>query len=248
MRNGFFGLGHNSIVSRDNQNRNIGNISAACSHFSKCFVAWRIHKGYRAPIFFDLISTNLLRNPARLTRDDLGANQIVEQRCFAVIDVPKERYDRWTRDQVFLIVLDIIDLANQTGFKRFCFAEFQLDSEIRRNQSRLVLVKRGIDGGHGTHRHQRTKHACGGDTGRFRETPNRAGHRENHFLFANCGWRGLGSSPPVALESSIILLNGRQVSRSINSRTALAARFDACQTLFLDWSFFLNDRFLALCV
>ena len=153
VRDRFFGLRHDAVVRCDDQDCNIGDVGTASTHFGKRFVTRRVHKGNGSTIFLYLISPDLLRDPARFARYDLGSDQIIEQRCLAVVDVTKESYDWRSSDQVLVAVLDVIHLADQARFKRLRLSELELNTEIGCDQFRLSLIEIGIDVLHRSHGH-----------------------------------------------------------------------------------------------
>ena len=115
VRNCFYSLWHDTVVCCDNQDRNVGDVSTSRSHFSKRFVARRIHKGDRATIFFHLIGSDLLSDATSFAGNNLGTDQIVEQRCLAMVDVAEKSNNGWSSNQIFKIIFDVIHFADQTG-------------------------------------------------------------------------------------------------------------------------------------
>ena len=108
MRDGLFGLRHDSVVGGDNQNGDVGDVGTTRSHFCEGLVTRGVDKGNGSPILLDLVSPNVLRDPSGFTRYDLGTDQVIQQRCLAVVDVPQERHDRCTCDQVLWIINKIV--------------------------------------------------------------------------------------------------------------------------------------------
>ncbi len=79
MQNSFFGLRHNTIVSSDNQNNDIGTFRAARSHSRERCVPGRVQEGNHAVTGFYVIGTDMLGNTARFTTGHFGLADIIEQ-------------------------------------------------------------------------------------------------------------------------------------------------------------------------
>ncbi len=87
------GLRHDAVVGGYDENRDIGNLSAARAHRRERLVARRIDKGDAAPVHLDGIRADVLRYTARFAAYNAGIPNGVEQRRLAVIDVPHNRND-----------------------------------------------------------------------------------------------------------------------------------------------------------
>ena len=102
MVDGFDGLRHHIIVGRHNNNGDVGNLRTAGTHGGKCFVARGIEEGDFAAIFeFNIVGPDMLGNTARFAGNYIGFTDVVEQRCFTVVDMAHHRHDRRAREQVF---------------------------------------------------------------------------------------------------------------------------------------------------
>ena len=66
MLNRFFGLWHDSVIRRNDQNHNIGRLCTASTHGGKRRVARCIEEGDHPHISLHVVSTNVLGNTARL--------------------------------------------------------------------------------------------------------------------------------------------------------------------------------------
>ena len=96
----FFGLRHDAVIGRDDQHRDIGDIGPAGPHLGERFVTRRIDERDVPAVFrLDRIRANVLRDAARFAGNDIGANDLVQQRRLAVIDVAEHRDDRRPRLQ-----------------------------------------------------------------------------------------------------------------------------------------------------
>ena len=102
MVDGLDGLGHHIIVGRHNNNGDVGNLRTAGTHGGKGFVARSIEEGDFAAIFeFNIVGPDMLGNTARFAGNYIGFTDVVEQRCFTVVDMAHHRHDRRAREQVF---------------------------------------------------------------------------------------------------------------------------------------------------
>ena len=99
VADGFFGLWHHAVVGGDHQHRDIGDVGTAGTHLREGLVARRIHEADLAPVLLDLVGANVLGDAARLARDDVDADDAVQQRCLAVVDVAQEGDHRGPRTE-----------------------------------------------------------------------------------------------------------------------------------------------------
>ena len=79
MADRFFGLRHDTVFRRDHQHCDVRHVGTACPHFSERFVARSIDKRDLLAVFFDLVSSNVLRDTPRFAGNDASTNQVVEQ-------------------------------------------------------------------------------------------------------------------------------------------------------------------------
>ena len=101
------GLGHESVVGGDDDDRDVGDLGAASAHLGERLVAGRVDEGERAAVGGDgLVGADVLSDAAGLGFDDVGATDGVEQRGLAVINVTEHGDDRRTGDGVGVVFLD----------------------------------------------------------------------------------------------------------------------------------------------
>ncbi|OPZ98921.1 MAG: hypothetical protein BWY71_01122 [Planctomycetes bacterium ADurb.Bin412] len=112
MVNGFFGLGHHSIIGGHHQYRDIGHICPPCPHFGKGFVARGIQKGNPALAIIIQVRADVLGNTAGLSGYHAGTPNPVQQGGLAVIHMAQKGYHRRTGGQFlrryffFIFLLD----------------------------------------------------------------------------------------------------------------------------------------------
>ena len=97
MRNGFFGLRHNAIVSRYNQNNDVGGIGTPRTHGGKGLVTRGVKEGNDPARCLDMVGANVLSDSTGLAIGDFCTSNTVEQRRLTVIDVAHDGHDRRTR-------------------------------------------------------------------------------------------------------------------------------------------------------
>ena len=108
--NRFDRLRHHSIIRRDHQNDDVGDLRTARPHRGKGRVARCIEEAQNLTVVgCDLIGTDVLRDTARFAGLNLGFADRVKQRCLTVVNVAHDRDDRRTRDQIFRIVFGFLD-------------------------------------------------------------------------------------------------------------------------------------------
>ena len=88
MTDCLFCLWHDTVISRDHKHCDICNIRSSCSHFGKRLMPRRIDKRYLLSIFYDIVGTDVLCNSTAFTTDDINPYNRIEQRRFAMIDMP----------------------------------------------------------------------------------------------------------------------------------------------------------------
>jgi hypothetical protein len=102
MGDGFSGLGHDSIIGCNDENDDIGPLSAARTHGSESRVAWRVQESDRPATMLDLVSADVLGDAANLPGGDIRVADSIQQGGLAVIDVAQNGDDRWAGMQVTL--------------------------------------------------------------------------------------------------------------------------------------------------
>ena len=100
MADGFFGLRHHAVVGRHDQHGDVGDVGAAGTHFGERLVARRIDEGDLAAVLFDLIGADVLGDAAAFAAGHVDADDPIQQRRLAVVDVTQERNDRRAGDQL----------------------------------------------------------------------------------------------------------------------------------------------------
>ena len=98
-------LRHHIILSRNDQNHDVCQLRTARTHCRKGFVARCIEKcDFFPTIERNFIRTDVLRNAARFTGDDVCTADIVEQRSLTMINVTHDGNHRCARFQRFGVI------------------------------------------------------------------------------------------------------------------------------------------------
>jgi len=100
-------LGHDSIVRRDHQDRDVRNLRTSCTHGREGLVTGGVHK-CDSP--FDslvlgphLVGANVLGDSPGFSGGDVRISNGIEQLGFTVVDVTHDRHNRRTNDQICFV-------------------------------------------------------------------------------------------------------------------------------------------------
>ena len=122
MVNRLNGLGHHAVIGSHNKNRDIRGFRAAHTHGGKCLVPRCIQERYLPIPHLDAVGTDILRNSSRLAVGHMRIADVVQKRCFTMIDMTHDADDRGTRNEILLFLFvflqklgDHIDLLLRLG-------------------------------------------------------------------------------------------------------------------------------------
>ena len=87
-------LRHESVVGRDDQNNDVGDIRSACSHGRESGMTRCVDEGDGVSLPIDRVGTDTLGDSTRFSGGDLGAADGIEQGGLAVVDMAHEGDDR----------------------------------------------------------------------------------------------------------------------------------------------------------
>ena len=157
MSDGLAGLGHDAIIGCHHKNHDIRGIGTTRTHGGKCLVTRGVQESDHTPFRGHMIGTDMLGDTTGLSRSHLGAANIVEQRCLAVIDVSHDGDHRRTGNRRGLGQgLGIRVLEESLGVVEFC-GDSLVSHLLNDNHGRL-LIQHLIDGHHLTHLHEHLDH------------------------------------------------------------------------------------------
>ena len=145
MRDRLDRLRHHLVVGRDDEHDDVGDLRAARAHGRERLVARRVEER-DVPVARqrDVIGADVLRDAARLARDDVGLPDVVEQRRLAVVDVTHDRDDRRTRHELFGRVLDDVGLE----LRGVLVLAHRLEAELAGDELDLIEVEPLVDRHH----------------------------------------------------------------------------------------------------
>ncbi len=101
-------LGHDTVVGRDHEDRDVGDLRAARTHGGERLVAGSVDERDAPTVAVDLVRTDVLGDAARFAGDDVRVPDAVEQRGLAVVDVTHDGDDRRARFEQRLVVLVVV--------------------------------------------------------------------------------------------------------------------------------------------
>ena len=105
MVDSLYCLRHNTVISSNNQNNNVGNLSATCTHCSKGFVTRSIDKGDLTTIDVYYRSANVLGNATSFMTCNTGGANSIKQRSFTMVNMTHYRNNWWTRLEILFRVV-----------------------------------------------------------------------------------------------------------------------------------------------
>ena len=144
MVDGFDGLGHNAVVSCDDEDSDVRDLGTAGTHGREGFVARRIHEYDFLAFVADLVGTDVLGNAAGFVAGDITLADSVEKARLAVVDVAHDGNDRRTGLKRFGRIDDFFD------FRRIFRRDFlgDGDAEFIGDEGRRFVVDFLIDRSH----------------------------------------------------------------------------------------------------
>ena len=109
MANSFFGLWHDIIICSNNDNDQVGYLSSACTHCSKCLVTRSVQKGdFLSALQIYTVCTDVLGNTTRFICGYICFSDVVEQRGFSVINMTHHGHNWRTSHQIIRVFLWLV--------------------------------------------------------------------------------------------------------------------------------------------
>ena len=97
-------LRHDSVVSCDDNDRDIRHFRSTCTHRREGRVTRSIQERDMLTILqLHVVCTDMLGDTSCLTGDHVGVTDVVQKRCLTVIDVTHDGDDRATRLHIFVM-------------------------------------------------------------------------------------------------------------------------------------------------
>ena len=144
-------LWHDAIVGGDNDDSDIRHLCTAGTHGGESLVTRRVEERYMlSGLKRYVVCTNMLGNTARLTGNDVGVADMVEQRGLTMIHVPHNRYD-WCAGHYILIRIFALVLTN---LRHHLGADILgLEPELFSNDIDSLGIQTLVDANHHSQRH-----------------------------------------------------------------------------------------------
>jgi len=140
---GFDGLRLHAIIRSNDENDDIGDLCSAGSHGGKRLVTRRIQEDKLTLRVIDEVSTNMLGDPACLTRSHIRFPDSVQKGCFSVVDMSHDRDDRRPAGEVLhLLGIFLEEIVYGVGY------DLYLESKFADYKSSCLWIKSLVDSGH----------------------------------------------------------------------------------------------------
>src|SRR5471030_2036910 len=121
------------------------------THARKGFVTRRIEEGNGTARRFDVVSADVLRDPARFAGRHFGATNIVQQRGLTMVDVTHDGDHRCTR---LRFEVSMLTLVGQQRFRIVLFGGVGFVAHLLDQDHRGFLIQHLVDGAHLAQFHQ----------------------------------------------------------------------------------------------
>ena len=152
MTNCFNGLRHHTVVGSNHQHNNVGHLSTTGTHLGERGVTRGVNEGDFLAILHDLICTNVLRNSACFTRDNIGVTNLVKQGGLTVVNVTHHSDHRRTQLlSGLVVVITVVEEGLQFHFFLLTgFDQKNLGTNFKCEQFHLLIRQRHRCGDHFT--------------------------------------------------------------------------------------------------
>ncbi|CAB4877524.1 unannotated protein [freshwater metagenome] len=125
-------LGHDAVVCRNHEDRDVGDLSTTGTHSGERLVSRGVNEGDGTFIALmlspDLVSTDGLGDSTGFARSDIGPTNRIEKAGLTVVDVSHDRDNRRTNDEVVLVLLGIkVDVERVENFLVLVLGAHNLD-------------------------------------------------------------------------------------------------------------------------
>ena len=150
MCNSLFCSRHHRVISCDDNDCDISNLSTTSTHSGKCLMTRSIKEcNLLSVLQSNTISTNMLSDTTSLTSNHIRIADMVKQRCFTMVYVSHYCNDWSTRTQVVLIINHLA-----YSFLNLCTDIFSLKAEFISNHVNSLCIKTLINRNHNTDTHK----------------------------------------------------------------------------------------------
>ena len=134
-------LWHHAVVGCHHDDGTVGHVCSAGPHLRECLVAWRVDERDRMAVSLHGVGPHVLRDTAALARGNIDAQNAVEQRRLAMVDVAQKRHHRGPRHPQGGILVRGVESGQQLLLEILCRLDVQLHAEFGRQQFDRVAVE-----------------------------------------------------------------------------------------------------------
>ena len=185
----FYGLRHNAVVRRDDEDDDIRHLRAARAHGGKRLVARRVDKRNLPAVAWNGVRADVLRNAARFALGYAAVANRIEQRGLAVVDVAHDGDDRRARFELLRRVGFAGRAVREHLFKRLGDAEFEFNAKVGGNEFAGVEIDLLVDRGRHAEQEELLDNLRSRLADLLRKVLYRYGFRSDHRLFDHDGFR-----------------------------------------------------------
>jgi hypothetical protein len=195
VADGLLGLGHDAVVGGHDDHRAIGDIGAPRPHLRERLVAGGIDERDRLVVPLDGVGADVLGDAAALARRHVDADDAVEQRGLAMVDVPEEGHHGRPRQLERGILIHRIEARQELLLEVLGRLDVQLHAEFRGKQFDRVAVEHRPHARHRLHaeRQQLLQHLARRQADRLRKRADGAGDLDGGIGLAGSSRRHGGT-------------------------------------------------------
>ena len=187
MADGLFRLRHDAVVGGDDEHGDVRDVGAAGAHRRERLVPRRIDERDRPPVLLDAVGADVLRDAPLLVRRHVDADDAVQQRGLAVVDVAEEGDDGRAGLAAGRVVVLMVQRAEDLVLQRHLAVEVDLHAQLDGQQFGHLRIEVGGDVAHRPHRQQLGEDGPRGHADRFGEGADGAGEVDDDFALSRRG-------------------------------------------------------------
>ena len=156
----FNGLGHNTVIRRNNKDCNIGAESSSGAHGGERFMTGGVKEGdVSAALGLNSVCTDVLGDAAGFACGNVRLTDNVKDGGFAVVNVTHYAYNRVAGNKIARVVLAVV---NKAVFYGHNYLVLNLCADIHGNKGGGVIIYGFVDGNHHALHHKALDNLRGG--------------------------------------------------------------------------------------
>ena len=165
-------LGHHTVVRRDHQDRDVGDVGTAGPHLGERCVTGSVQEGHPLVTHRDLVGGNVLRDASEFAGRHIRRANAVEQRRLPVVHVPEDGDDGGAGLTVLRTLVTQQRLF-ELLFHIFLAFDLQIDTAFECQLQGLIFLEIRVDRQHLPLLHEHADQLIGPATHRLGEAPDR---------------------------------------------------------------------------